>query len=103
MLLVQNEDSRLWGTTTLYTHSYNGEILGSFSINKDKFSGPIESIEDTMEEMIVNNMTIYYEYLGSTHVFLWEREGLFYNLYINSDVQEKTVEELIEVLSGFIK
>ena len=107
MLAEENELSEVMGRKNLYTHSFEGESLGSFGISRDGFTrfdireGMAD--EKQADEIIINGENVYYGYELSTHIFVWVREGRYYDLFINDEAEKKSMDELTEIVEGFIQ
>ncbi|WP_416151189.1 hypothetical protein ACM26V_09555 [Salipaludibacillus sp. HK11] len=105
MLEEQNESTAHMGESVLYSHSFTGESNASYGMSREEFTRPVitdESEKLLTEEFIINHVDVDYYFDGVNHVFQWERDDLFYDLYIVDNDHEFDLDDLLEIVEGFI-
>ncbi|MFA9556668.1 hypothetical protein ACERII_05125 [Evansella sp. AB-rgal1] len=104
ILNAQNEEQGKWGKTILYAHS-SKEDYGSLGIGREPYprldSRALEDEDFLTEEISIEGVDVVYSQLGNNHLFLWERDKLYYDLYILETSQK--LEEILDIVGGFIE
>ncbi|UCZ51764.1 hypothetical protein LGQ02_12925 [Bacillus shivajii] len=104
ILHAQNEDQGLWGRTTLYMHS-SEKTYGSFGMGREPYPRiDIRSIDTESfkinDQFSINGIEISYSKQNDLHLFLWKKDDMFYDLFINDRGQH--LDDLLEIVQGFV-